>query len=239
MDTGVFRWVLIAIAIGLAIAVYAYGRHQSKLRNRNAIDTFTREEFESEEVDDEQLRDELDHLTQILQQTESDAELSEVRIDPIDETTNPTLENTLPEFFTPSSLQREQPQSIISYYLYHDDYRLIPGEEAAVILQQGDLHLNAEGFLEFQQQAGVLFQIASLSPPGDFNQLSEPAFFTLGLHCFIDLKDSDRSRQTYEAMLQKIDELVQLLGVKVYKPNRELLNLTDVTDDRERLVSWE
>ena len=40
----------------------------------------------------------------------------------------------------------------------------------------------------------------------------------------------------YEAMLKKIDELVRALNVKVYKPEQELLTITDVTGIRDRLL---
>ena len=34
-------------------------------------------------------------------------------------------------------------------------------------------------------------------------------------------------------MLRKIDELVRMLNVKVYKPDQELLTISDVTSVRE------
>ena len=36
-------------------------------------------------------------------------------------------------------------------------------------------------------------------------------------------------------MLKKIDELVRLLNLKVYKPTQELLTISDVNDAREKL----
>ena len=36
-------------------------------------------------------------------------------------------------------------------------------------------------------------------------------------------------------MLKKVDELVRMLNVKVYKPNQELLTISDVTSVRESL----
>ena len=70
MDTTTFRWVLVIIAVVVALAVYLYGQHQSRLRKRSAIETFTREEVDSAFIEDEQLRFELNNLNQILQDNE-------------------------------------------------------------------------------------------------------------------------------------------------------------------------
>jgi hypothetical protein len=37
-------------------------------------------------------------------------------------------------------------------------------------------------------------------------------------------------------MLKKTDELVRMLNVKVFKPNTELLTISDVTEIREKLA---
>ena len=68
MDSTTFRWVLVVIAVIVALAIYLYGQHQSRLRKRSAIETFTREEVDSAFVEDEQLRFELNNLNQILQE---------------------------------------------------------------------------------------------------------------------------------------------------------------------------
>ena len=47
MDAATFRWVLVVIALLVAVAIYFYGQHQSRLRRRSAIDTFTRDEIDS------------------------------------------------------------------------------------------------------------------------------------------------------------------------------------------------
>ena len=82
MDAATFRWVLIVIAVLLGVAIYFYGQHQSRLRKRDAIETFTREEIDSAFIEDEQLRDELDSLNQILQEDDADEVLDRIQINP-------------------------------------------------------------------------------------------------------------------------------------------------------------
>ena len=53
MDAATFRWVLVVIALLVAVGIYFYGQHQSRLRRRSAIDTFTRDEIDSAFVEDE------------------------------------------------------------------------------------------------------------------------------------------------------------------------------------------
>ena len=66
MDAATFRWVLVIIALLIALGIYFYGQHQSRLRRRSAIDTFTREEIDSAFVEDEQLRTEHAHKNRML-----------------------------------------------------------------------------------------------------------------------------------------------------------------------------
>ena len=40
MDAVTFRWVLVIIAVVLALAIYFFGQHQARLRKRNAIEVF-------------------------------------------------------------------------------------------------------------------------------------------------------------------------------------------------------
>ena len=47
MDASALRWVLAIIGIVLLLGIYLYGLHQSRLRKRAAVDTFTREEIDS------------------------------------------------------------------------------------------------------------------------------------------------------------------------------------------------
>jgi FtsZ-interacting cell division protein ZipA len=131
---------------------------------------------------------------------------------------------------------------LINYHLRHGDFRLITGEEAIAAMQQTGLEVDEQGLFEYRQTgdsaaAGeVAFRIASLSAPGDFLQIGSSRFSTLGLNCFIDLEDCENPRRAYECLLKKIDELVRLLNLKVFKPSQELLTISDVTDTRKSLL---
>lgn len=236
MDATVFRWVLIVIAILLGFAIYFYGLHQSRLRKRNAMETFTREEIDSAFVEDEQLHHELSNLNRILQDNEAEENLDEIQINPAKEAQKTPYALPDPEIYVPTWLAKKDQDRVISYQLRHDDYRLITGEEADAAVQHTGLEKNDEGFLEYQQQGEVLFQIVSLTAPGHFFEIAQLDFATLGFNCFIDLDSCARPHLAYEAMLKKIDELVRMLNVKVYKPGQELLTLSDVTDIRENLA---
>jgi FtsZ-interacting cell division protein ZipA len=113
---------------------------------------------------------------------------------------------------------------------------LIVGEEAQSAVQQADLQLNPDGLLEYREEDELAFQIASLSEPGNFNEIEDLNFSTLGFNCFIDLDSCANPRLAYEAMLKKINELVGIMDLKVYKPDLELLTISDVTGIREKLV---
>lgn len=236
MDATVFRWVLAIIAVLLGVAIYLYGLHQSRLRKRDAIETFTREEIDSAFIEDEQLRDELNSLNRILHDDSSDEELDRIHINPASESDATPFALPDPVIFVPPQIAGRDEDEVISYLLRHDDFRLITGEEACAAIQHSGLEANADGYLEYRQDAGIMFLVSSLSEPGHFHEVEQLDFSTLGFNCFIDLDDCENPRQAYEAMLKKIDELVRLLNVKVYKPSQELLTISDVTGIRERLA---
>lgn len=236
MDATVFRWVLAIIAVILGLAIYLYGLHQSRLRKRSAIETFTREEIDSAFIEDEQLRDELDTLNQILKEGEGSENVDQIQINPAKEAELMPFALPAPELFVPPEIADINQDRIISYLLYHDDFRLITGEEAESAVQHTGLEIGEDGFLEYRQEGEVMFRIASLSEPGHFIELAQLEFSTVGFNCYIDLDNCENPRLAYEALLKKIDELVRVLNVKVYKPNQELLTISDVTDIREKLA---
>jgi FtsZ-interacting cell division protein ZipA len=235
MDAATFRWVLVVIAVVVAVAIYLFGQHQSRLRKRSAIETFTREEVDSAFVEDEQLRFEMNNLNQILQDNETDDNLDRIQINPAKDAQKTPFALPDPEIFVPGMLVSKDEDRLISYHLRHGDFRLITGEEADAAVQHSGLVLNAEGLLEYLEEGETSFQIASLSAPGDFSEIDKLDFTTLGFNCFIDLDICENPRLAYEAMLKKIDELVRMLNVKVYKSSQELLTISDVTSIREKL----
>ncbi len=236
MDAGAFRWVLIVIAVLVAIGIYLYGQHQTRMRKRSAIETFTREEIDSAFVEDEQLRFELNNLNQILKDNETEEKLDEIQINPARDIQKTPYALPDAEIYVPTMLETRDEDRVISYHLRHGDFRLITGEEADEAVQHAGLELNAEGFLEFRKEGEVTFQIASLSAPGHFSDIEKLDFATLGFNCFIDLDSCENPRLAYESMLKKIDELVRMLNVKVYKSSQELLTISDVSSIREQLV---
>ncbi len=235
MDATTFRWVLVVIAVVLGIAIYLFGQHQSRLRKRSAMETFTREEIDSAFIEDEQLRTELDSLNQLLRDDEDDDRVEQISITPDREDQTTPFHLPDPEIHEPRELRDRDPAEYISYQLRHDDFRLITGEEISAAVAETGLVLDEYGYLEYREDEQLRFRIASLSPPGRLQEFDQMDFATVGFNCFIDLEDCEDSGAAYEAMLKKIDELVRVLNLKVYKPSRELLTISDVTDVRERL----
>jgi FtsZ-interacting cell division protein ZipA len=235
MDASTFRWVLVIIAVLLALAIYFYGQHQSRLRKRSAIDSFTREEIDSAFIEDEQLRSELDNLNQILRENELEEDLDDIQINPGREVQTTPFSLPDPQIHVHQAIARREPDSLINYHLRHADFRLITGEEAAAAIEQAAFELNEEGLLEFRVEGEAAFRMASLSAPGDFSGVGNLEFSTLGFNCFIDLDASENPLGDYETLLKKIDELVRLLNVKVYKSSQELLTISDVTEIRKSL----
>ena len=236
MDAGTFRWVLVAIAVVLALAIYLFGQHQARLRKRSAIETFTREEVDSAFVEDEQLRFEMNNLNKILEDNEVEEVFDEIQINPGVEVEKTPVALPEPEIYVSTELADKDEERLISHYLRHIDFRLITGEEAESAVQHVGLELNAAGLLEYYEEGELVFQIASLSEPGNFFDIEELDFVTLGFNCYIDLDSCEFPRLAYESMLTKIDELVRILNLKVYQPDHELLTISDVTEIREKLA---
>ena len=236
MDASTFRWVLVAIAVIVVVAVYFLSQHQTRLRKRNAMESFTRDEVDSTFIEDEQLHQELDNLNRILNDERDDADLDEIRIEADERDREAPSARPAPEIFVPALLTDRDADSVASYHLRHDDYRLITGEEASAAAEQAGLELNGAGYLEFREDGEVMFRVASLSAPGTFTEIERLEFATLGFNCFVDLEASSNPRQAYESMLKKIDEMVRVLNVKVYKPDQRLLTISDVSDVRAKFT---
>jgi len=236
VDAATFRWVLVVIAVLLALAFYFYGQYQARLRRRSAIDTFTREEIDSAFVEDEQLRTELSNLNQILRDNELEENLDDIQINPALDVKETPFALPDPAIHVHHEISSCDADRLINYQLRHEDFRLITGEEAEAARRQVGLELDAQGLLEYREADVLAFRIASLSAPGDFADIGALEFSTLGFDCFIDLDDCENPRDAYEALLKKIDELVRILNVKVYKSSHELLTISDVTSVRKKLL---
>ncbi len=112
----------------------------------------------------------------------------------------------IPRFTCTSLVAKRDSARLINYHLRHGDYRLITGEEAQAALQQAGLQTDAEGLLEYRQAddtGDIAFRIASLSTPGDFANVGDLDFSTLGLNCFIDLDDCESPQLAYESSVEE------------------------------------
>ena len=235
MDASALRWVLAIIGIVLLVGIYLFGLHQNRLRKRAAVETFTREDIDSAYIEDEQLREELDNLNQIMQQGDLDEDLDQIKINPAIEANLTPIELPLPELFVADVLADIDEQNIISYLLKHADHRLITGEEIENAMMHAEIEIGAEGYLEYHQLGEHYFTISSLSAPGHFSDMGQLDFSTLGFNCFIDIESNHDAEISYELMLKKIDELVRLLDLKVYLSNHELLTMANITQVRKKL----
>lgn len=160
--------------------------------------------------------------------------LDEDQTDPPEKVKKKRSTSPEPEIFLSPELT-DKDDRLVSYHLRHEDFRLIVGEEAESAVHHAGLELSPDGLLEYYEEDELVFQIASLSAPGNFFGIEDLEFVTLGFNCFIDLDACTDPRAAYEAMLKKIDELVRVLNVMVYKPGSDLLSISDITDIRDQL----
>ncbi len=237
MDAAALRWVLATIGIVLLVGIYLFSLHQSRLRKRVAMETFAREEIDSAFIEDEQFREELDNLNQIMDETNIHEDFEGININPALEADFTQAQHPTPDLYVAEAISAIDQESLISYLLKHADHRLITGEEIKSAAKHTGFEVNDSGYLEIRQQDELCFSMASLSAPGNFNEMDQLDFSTLGLQCYIDLESNPNPKQSYEVMLKKIDELVRLLNVKVFQSNNELLTISNVTGVRKKLES--
>jgi FtsZ-interacting cell division protein ZipA len=199
------------------------------------METFAREEIDSAFIEDEQLRTELENLNQIMEQTNAQESYDAIKINPAIEADLALSHQPAPELFVAQAIAAVDQENLISYLLKHPDNRLITGEEIETAVRHTGFEINQQGLLEMREQGVLCFTMTSLSSPGDFSDMGQLDFSTLGLQCFIDLEQNANAKLSYEVMLKKIDELVRLMKVKVFQPNQDLLTISDVTQVRKQL----
>ncbi|RLA11561.1 MAG: hypothetical protein DRQ59_09525 [Gammaproteobacteria bacterium] len=237
MDASALRWVLATVGIVLLVGIYLFGLHQSRLRRRVAMQTFARDEIDSAFIEDEQLRVELENLNQIMEQTNTHESFEQIKINPAIEADLAPPKLPVADLFVAGAVAAVDRENLISYLLKHPDNRLITGEEIESAVRHTGFEMNDDGLLEMRQQDKLCFTVTSLSAPGDFADMGELDFTTLGLQCFIDLESNPTPRHSYEVLLKKIDELVRILNVKVFESDNELLTISNVSRVREKLAS--
>ncbi|MCP3687583.1 MAG: hypothetical protein GY784_04140 [Gammaproteobacteria bacterium] len=233
MDASSLRWVLTIIGVILLVGIYLYGVQQSRLRKRAARDTFTRDEVDSAFIEDEQLRQELDDLDTIISDDGNPTELEPIHINPALEANIKPVVQTV-DLYVADVVSAIDTDNLVSHLLMHADQRLITGEELFSACQHSGLAINAEGLLEYDGEE-LCMRFSSLSEPGHFSDFDKLTFTTLGLNCFFDSEACAGPDAEYETMLEKVDELVRLLNVKVYQSNRQLLTISDVAELRKKL----
>jgi FtsZ-interacting cell division protein ZipA len=237
MDASALRWTLAIIGIVLLVGIYVHGLHQNRLRKRIAMETLTREEVDSTFIEDEELRTELDHLSQIMTETDERESYNDIRINPAIEADLTQFKSPPPKWFVANILFSMAPDQLVNNLLYHTDYHLMTSEAVESVLRLSGLEVNKAGYMEYRHENELSFTMTNLSAPGHFIDIGNPEFSTQGFNCFIDLQTNSNPAESYEIMLKKIDELVRLLNVKVYQPNHYLLTISDVTRIRSKLDS--
>jgi FtsZ-interacting cell division protein ZipA len=170
-----------------------------------------------------------------MEQTNAQESYDAIKINPAIEAGLALSHQPAPELFVAQAIAAVDQENLISYLLKHPDNRLITGEEIETAVRHTGFEINQQGLLEMRDQGALCFTMTSLSSPGDFSDMGQLDFSTLGFQCFIDLEQNANAILSYEVMLKKIDELVRLMKVKVFQPNQDLLTISDVTQVRKQL----
>jgi len=232
MDASTLRWALAIVGLVVIGAIYLFSSFQKKSRRQAAIDTFTREELDTADIGDQQLKEELQHLNQVMQDIQDTQVVNDIKIS----VKKPALEEK-PElrkeqiFIAPKA----QAEGVISYHLKGEEDRILSGKDLLAAFKQVSLIIRSDGYYEYAEQLQVNFLVASLTDPATFESINKEEYNTTGLNCFFDPSNVNQPQQSYNVMLKKIDHLVQILDVKVYKNNLDLLTVTDVMKQRENL----
>tara|TARA_B110000091_G_C13705408_1_gene428114 strand:- start:354 stop:1067 length:714 start_codon:yes stop_codon:yes gene_type:complete len=237
MDASALRWTLAIIGIVLLGGIYLHGLYQNRLRKRIAMETLTREEIDSAFIEDEELRAELDNLSQIMAESNEEDNFDDIKINPAIESDLNPVKPLPPEWYIADVVSSLDSDQMLSYLLYHDDFQFLSNEAVENAMRLVGLIANSDGYMEYHHEDELSFTIASLSAPGHFFDIDKPEFATYGLNCFIDLQTNSNSKMAYEIMLNKIDELVHFLNVEVYHSNHDLLTISEVTKIRSKLSS--
>ncbi|MBL7003414.1 MAG: hypothetical protein ISR69_05250 [Gammaproteobacteria bacterium] len=229
MDSEQLRWALLIIGTVLIIVVYLYGRHQTQLRNRAALKTYTQDELDEPYIDDDTLRQELKHLDDVLADDDAKGNFREISI-------NPGIEAEYSSQIDEQNFinaQCETKNHLVSYLLKRSDGTTLSRDEAHKGLiennfkQDGDVYL----FLEkINKKKKKLFSVVLHQNAKNHEAVSSVCFF-------MDKKiHSENANKSYEIMLKVIDKLTQHLHVKVYNQNQSLLTLEDITLIRKKLL---
>jgi len=244
MDATALRWILAIIGVVVLVGVYFFTLYQQKLRRHAAIKTFTQDELENGIIEDATLDRELSSIKSMLEDEIVEQDLKQIKINPSLDTTSepayrPQTQNkakvkvkTL-EF--PEVLDKINADDQVLLVLKHADDRVITSEEMVSAFKHAGLEIDEMGCGEYTQNSMAQYRFANMSCEHTFNSIADPQFFSYGISCFFDMTKVDLPLTCYELMLQKIDELVRVLDLKVYNREMELLTIEQVTATREEL----
>lgn len=228
MDSELLRWTLLLIGTVLILAVYLYGRHQIKLRNRQAIETYTQQELDDLYIDDTTLRDELKQINSTLTDN-SEADFGDINI-------NPGMEAECSDDINEQQFIDDNCQPshhLVSYLLKRSDGKKLSTQHVHDVLLNNNFLTERNHEYIYFNHAQEVFSVALRSEEIDLNknQVSALCFF---MDKIVHRKNADKN---YEIMLKVIDSLTQLLNVKVYNQNQTLLTIDDVTFIRKKLLN--
>ena len=227
MDSEQLRWTLLIIGTVLIVAVYIFGRHQSKLRNRAAIKTYTQEEIEDPYIDDDTLRRELEILDDVLTEKE-DSEFQKININPgieVEYSTNLEEQDFIKENCDTSN-------HLVSYLLKKPNGSQLDKALIHKALMGSGFMTNGDSNYSFFDSKQELFSVALR--PSKTHKDGEVSAICFIMDRVIHRKNANES---YEAMLKSIDTLTRQLQVKVYNQNQSLLSIDDVTLIRKKLLN--
>lgn len=228
MDSELLRWTLLLIGTVLIVAVYLFGRHQSKLRNRAAIKTYTQEELEEPYIDDDTLRRELEHIDDVISDEDVKATYQEINI-------NPGIEAEYSSDIDEQSFIKENCETgkhLVSYLLKKTDgAQLIKTSVHYVLMDNGFMTDNNVNYRYLDKQQELFSVALKASAKNPKTHLSTICFI---MDRVIHRKNANKS---FEVMLRVIDKLTRELGVKVYNQNQSLLSIEDVTIIRKKLLN--
>ncbi len=228
MDPEQLRWTLLLIGTVLIVAVYMFGRHQSKLRNRAAIKTYTQEELEDPYIDDDTLRRELEHIGGVISADDEKSVYQEINI-------NPGIEAEYTEDINEQAFIKENcdtDKHLVSYLLKKPSGSLlIKSSVHKVLMSNNFLTDNNANYLYFDSKQELFSVALKASTTTSKTHLTAICFI---MDRVIHRKNAN---QSYEVMLQVIDKLTRELGVKVYNQNQSLLSIEDVTLIRQKLLN--
>jgi len=227
MDPEQLRWTLLIIGTVLIIAVYVFGRHQSKLRNRAAIKTYTQEEIEDPYIDDDTLRRELEILDNVLTENE-DSLFQQININPGIEVEYST--NLEEQAFIKENCDTSK--HLVSYLLKKQDGTQLEKQSIHKALMGSGFMRNEDSNYLFFDSKQELFSVTLR--PSKNHQIGQVSAICFIMDRVIHRKNADAS---YEAMLKIIDTLTRHLNVKVYNQNQSLLSIEDVTLIRKKLLN--